>query len=73
MEYPCLNKVENEFKFLLMPGTNKQSFKTYILFKGKNNSITPTDIVETLAFELRCNVISPSLSFLVSRNPCNVL
>ena len=39
-----------------MLGTNKQSYKTNILFEEKNNSATLTDIATTLASELRCNV-----------------
>ena len=56
-----------------MLGTNKQSYKINILFKEKNNSTTPTSTSATLAFEPRCNVTSPSLSFLIFWNLYNVL
>ena len=65
IEYPYLNKLETEIKFFLMLYTNKQSFKTNIIFEEKNNSTTPINTETTLNFELKCNVTSPSLNFLV--------
>ena len=56
IEYPCLNKSETKIKFLLMLGTNKQSYKTNILFEEKNNFTTPTDTATNLASEPKCNV-----------------
>ena len=53
--------------------TNRQSYKTNVLFERKNNSTTLADTTITLAFESKCNVSSPSLSLLIFKNFCNIL
>ena len=65
IKYPCLKKEETKMKFTLILGTNNQSYKTNVLFKEKNYSTIPIDTTATLTFKFRCNVNSPSFSFLI--------